>query len=129
MKFARLCALLGLAMSCRSDSTGPLPAGATPFVPPASYLIWWREIEQCSGVSGGYSAVHWYVVADVPYFTVGSDMRVRGRWEPVGNSITIAGWLTSDSLVVRHEELHAVLQTGDHPTEYFDTKCGTIISH
>src|SRR5438067_209289 len=101
-----------------SDPLAPLPSGAVPFTPPLAYLAWWEEVEQCSGKIGDYSSVSWYEVPDSARFTVGNDHFFIGYWQPGRNSITLAGLRVNDSLVVRHEELHAILNTADHPALY-----------
>lgn len=112
---------------CRSP-TEPLPVGAVPLDPPPIYRSWWQEVEACSGRSSNFDAISWYYVPNVGVFSVDSDPNVDGYWQPYHHSITLAGFKVNDALLVRHEELHAILQTMDHPPEYFLQRCGSIVA-
>lgn len=92
----------------------PLPA-------PEAYRTWWRETEACAGRTGNFERVRWFV-------REGSDFacptgRCVGRWES-GHRIYVARRWQHHPLVIRHEMLHAILGTGDHPAEHFVTRCG-----
>jgi len=114
--------------NCHSP-TEPLPGGAVPLSPPpASYRTWWQEVEACSGRIGNFEAISWYYVPNVGVFTAGTNPNVDGYWQPYHHSITLAGFKVNDAYLVRHEELHAILQTADHPAEYFVNKCGSIVA-
>ena len=116
------------AAACGS-STDPLPADAVPLSPPAIYETWWHEVEQCSGKTGDFAAISWYYVPGQGSFAVGSNPDVAGVWQPSHHSITLAQFVWENASVVRHEELHAILQRADHPPEYFQDKCGSIVAH
>lgn len=127
--FSRLAVLGAVACSLGcSGPTEPIPGGAIPYAAPPIYRTWWQEVEACSGVAGNFDAVSWYVVPNVGAFTVGSDTAIAGYWQPYHHSITIAGFYTNYALVVRHEELHAILHRTDHPPEYFLQKCANIVA-
>jgi hypothetical protein len=121
-------ALVFAAARC-SSPTDSLPAGAVPFSPPAIYATWWGEVEQCSGKAGDFAAISWYYVPGQGDFTVGSNPDIVGVWQAFNHSITLAQSVWENPDVVRHEELHAILQRGDHPPEYFVQKCGSIVAH
>jgi hypothetical protein len=105
-----------------------LPAGALPFDPPSSYAVWWSQVEACSGLNGNFSAVRWYQVPDATiFFESGDSKPIKGLWSPHANTITLAGRLVDDSMLVRHEQLHALLRSVDHPSLYFVTRCGTLV--
>jgi hypothetical protein len=128
----KLClpAVFGFAAlwGCNS-STEPLPAGAALLDPaPDSYRTWWQEVEACSGRTGNFDAISWYYVPNVGVFPVGTNPNVDGYWQPYHHSITLAGFKIYDALLVRHEALHAILNTVDHPAEYFVQKCGSIVA-
>ena len=84
-------------------------------------------MEQCSGLTGSFAAVKWYQVPGVASFPLASGKAVYATWELETNSITLSGASLDDSLLVRHEELHALLQSHGHPAEYFVTKCGSLV--
>ena len=116
-----------VVVSCESP-TEPLPEGAIAFTAPPAYEVWWHQVEACAGRSSDFHAIAWYEVPGGTVFTVGSDSRIEGYWQPYHSSITLAGMRLNDSLLVRHEELHAILHTIDHPPEYFADKCGTLVA-
>jgi hypothetical protein len=129
-RFWRIClgACLGLAALSSCDlPTEPLPGGAVRLDPPASYQSWWHEVEVCSEKTGDFSAIAWYYIPNVSWFTVGSDPNVLGYWQPYHHSITLAGLQINDAYLVRHEALHAILNTVDHPPEYFEQKCASAV--
>ena len=112
-----------------SSPTEPLPNGAVPLDPvPTSYRSWWQEVEACSGRTGNFDAISWYYVPNVGTFEVGSDPNVDGYWQPYHHSITLGGFHVYDAALVRHEALHAILHTTDHPPQYFVQQCGSIVA-
>lgn len=122
-------AVFGVAGLWTCDSpTEPLPAGAIPLNAPTNYRTWWQEVEACSGRTGNFDAISWYFIPNVGVFTVGSNPNLTGYWQPYHHSITLAGFKVNVPDLVRHEELHAILRTVDHPAEYFVQKCGSIVS-
>lgn len=121
--------LTGACASATDPISEPLPAGALPMVRPEILLLWWHEVEQCSGKTGDFTAISWYWVPGIGGFPFGSDPNVVGLWQEQHNSITLAQFVRENPLVVRHEELHAILRRNDHPPEYFVEKCGDLVSH
>jgi len=120
--------LLGVFISsCESTLEPALPVGAVPFDPPADYGVWWNEVEACSGLKGDFRSVQWYEMPGSTAFEYGGVRNIQGRWSPQGNTITLAERLMSDSMLVRHEELHALLHSGEHPALYFGTRCGALV--
>ena len=120
---------LGLVLVCSCESPKePLPAGAIALDPPPIYRVWWTEVEACSGITSDVDAISWYYVPNTGVFPVGSDPNVDGYRQPYHHSITLAGFNVNDALLVRHEELHAILHNVGHPTEYFVQKCGSIVA-
>ena len=120
---------VGLIVLCSCESpTEPLPAGAVALDPPPIYRSWWNEVEACSGIASDFDAISWYYVPDATVFRIGSNPYVDGYWQPYHSSITLAGLKLNNALLVRHEALHAILHTVDHPPEYFVQKCGSIVA-
>lgn len=109
-------------------ATEPLPDGAERFDPPAVYAQWWSLAEQCSGVTGDLTSVTWYRVpgaADLPFKGEGP---VGGIWYEQGNRIVLAGDQQLAGDLVRHEMLHALLRSADHPRWAFIDHCdGTLV--
>ena len=110
-----------VTVSCDLFSTAPdLPDSATPFAAAPVYAFWWSLVERCSGRTANLSGVNWFVAPEV---------YIRGRhydgyWWQDGNRILLAESSVLRGPTVRHEMLHALLQDGDHPPEYFGSRCG-----
>ena len=114
------------ATACTVFPGSDFPESARPFVPPPQFRVWWEVVEACSGRRAPFDAVSWFQVP------VG-ELAIRGEtaagaWFVFGNRIAIVNtWLTGGGLV-RHEMLHAILETGDHPKEYFQQKCADVVA-
>lgn len=119
-------ALCAVTATCTGVFEPEFPPNAVLVTPPPQYRIWWEVVESCSGVTRSFDAVSWYRVP------IGQGLTVRGEsaagaWFAEENSIAIGdGWRANGSLV-RHEILHAILQTGSHPKEFFRDACGDEI--
>jgi hypothetical protein len=87
--------------------------------------MWWAATERCSGLRGDLAAIHW---ASIPGTDHLAEDGHSGSWWPVTNQITLAGNAVLDGRLVRHEMLHALLGTGQHPYEYFGHRCGGIVA-
>ena len=122
--------LAGIATSVGcADTTAPLPAGARPFTPEAVYREWWSQIVSCSGLTGNFQDVSWYVVpGEDPFTAPGVAQPVIGYWTRDGNRIVLLEWVPNRSALVRHEMLHALLRRADHPSAYFVEQCGAMIN-
>lgn len=116
-------ALCAATVTCSGLFEPDFPHNAVLTPPPPQYRVWWEVVESCSRRTAPFDAVRWYRVP------VGEGLTVRGEsaagaWFVQENSIAIGdGWRASGSLV-RHEILHAILQTGSHPEKYFRDACG-----
>jgi hypothetical protein len=124
-------ALLAGALACDRATAPipPLPPGARVFTPEPVFREWWAQMEGCSGRTGSFDAVTWYVVpGEDPFPAPGVGQPVHGYWHPSDNRIVLLEWVPSRSSLVRHEALHAILRRSDHPEEYFVAKCGAVIN-
>ncbi len=118
--------LLGLG-ACADSSVAFAPDAATPLTPPAFYLTLWHETETCAGRTADYGAVSWYVLpAGASWSSENRD--ILGAWRERDNRITMRAEYVNDSLVVRHEMLHAILHDGRHSVEFFFTRCGELVA-
>ena len=109
-------------------ATAPFPDGAVAFDAPAVYAQWWSLTEQCSGLTGDFSKIRWYVVPDVADLPFNGESSVGGIWYPQGNRIVLASEQQLAGDLVRHEMLHALLKTGGHPRTAFVNHCeGTVV--
>ncbi len=119
-------ALLGTLAACEAlGPADPLPASAQLVsAPPELYREWWSKTEACSGRTGDFTRIQWYVVPNVQSFETDAGARV-GLWthSSSGIRIIVAGDYAGNELVVRHEMLHALLDREGHPQEYFTNRC------
>lgn len=117
----------GILCACGDRfAPAPLPEGAVPFGPPPIYRTWWGQVEACSGRTGAFSRVQWFVVPGVDFF-IANGQRDNGLWIEHYRYIVLGERRVSDSLVVRHEMLHDLLGSLTHPAEYFDQRCGGLV--
>jgi len=118
-------ALLAIA-GCSSFAPGEpeLPHGAIPISPRLAYREWFTRTEQCSGTSGQFQRIQWFVVPGAETFQTEAGPKV-GMWEKTGGMarIVIAGRYVDHEMVVRHEMLHHLLDREGHPSEYFTDRC------
>jgi hypothetical protein len=126
---ASIAAATALALLSCSDPVTPLPDSAREFVPETVYRVWWREMEECAGRTASFDEVRWYVVpGEEPFQVAGLDRPVVGYWDPHGNRIVVLQFLPNQRApIIRHEALHAILRTTDHPPEFFVDRCGAVI--
>ncbi len=125
MKKYLLFALLAVAGGC-SSPTAPVGSDITRLDAPGIYRTWYSQIEACSGLKGNYDAL---TLQGAKSIAVGSDS-YSGYWTPP-HTITIrveTDWLYDETLV-KHEFMHDLLQSGTHPSQYFNGICGNLIVH
>lgn len=120
-------ALVGLAAA--GCETPTVPAGAAALMPPSVFSEWWQEVEQCSGTTGEIGRISWYVapclVGEAGFkCDVTPDGLCAGEWRSP-HLITLAGpnrffpdGYADDEWTVKHEMLHDLLGTPDHPAAF-----------
>ena len=122
LRTSHLWGLPALVASCTSlaPHEPSLPTGAVALATPTIY----QRTQSCSGLSGDFSTVQFYVVPGVDTFPTEAGPKV-GLWNREGhtNRIVIAGNYLAHEMVVRHEMLHALLQRVGHPPDYFIARC------
>ena len=121
---ASLCLLWLWVSGC--EATG-LPRGAQRFTAPAQYRAWWALTEACSRRRGDFNTVTWYIVPNTDVFPL-EGQSVYGAWYGDPNRIVLGDSERTDGSLVRHEMLHALLQTGGHPRNQFLDGCGDIVA-
>ena len=100
-------------------------AGAEPFEPPPFYVDLWRDVELCSGRRGDMRRVTWYRVPWAVSFEYKASEYNDFWW--ADHTVVLAGFRTDQADLVRHEMLHDLLGTGNHPSFYFEGRCGHLL--
>ncbi len=125
----RVFLLAALLVGCHHDPLAPWEevdlSKAVRVEPSAQYITWWNELEACSGLTGDVRAVAFYVIPSVTTVQVGSET-YWGYWIKEGDRIVLAGAWTANEKLVKHEEMHALLQSALHPQAYFNGPCGDL---
>lgn len=115
-------------LSCAHPTAPDLPAGAVRWLPPTRFSLWWRLTEACSDHVGDQAAVEWYIVPNATTLDVNGE-RLHGYW--IGSSpnrIILADAHRLDGPLVRHEMLHALLQSAEHSRQSFVTDCDGVVA-
>lgn len=128
---AAVAILAALTLACDSpvDVGFERPTGER-FTPPANYDSLYAEMEACSGLTGDFSRVRWFVVPGVTGWTSSvTGERVLGQWWPphdiyIGESL-VGRSNAQERGVVTHEILHELTQDSAHPIPPFET-CAPI---
>jgi hypothetical protein len=122
-----LSALLALGLACDRATAPRLTPGAVPITPPAQFALWWRLTQACSGLTGDYASVQWYVV---PNSTTIDDAgkQVDAYWISNPDRIVLSDAHRNDGMTVRHEMLHALLHRNGHPRAAFLVGCGGVVA-
>jgi len=115
---------ISLAACAPTEPNSGLPTGAVELHPSLAYQAWFQKTETCSGMSGVFQNVQWYVVPGVETFSTDQGPKV-GMWLKTsrGDAIVLAGNYQEHEMVVRHEMLHSLLRQAGHPTTYFVDRC------
>lgn len=96
------------------------PTNDTPYTPPAEYRKWFDETQACSGLTGDFDRIKWFVV-DGTEFDCPSGKCV-GRWNSDHDIFIASSWVDNE-LVVRHEMLHDLIGHPGHPDPPFGSPC------
>ena len=97
--------------------------GRRPFDPPATYQPWWSATETCSGRTGRFDRVTWYLADGI----TGDGKLAFARWSEPHEIVIVHGY-EDDERIVRHEMLHDLLE-GDrlHERTEWDV-CGLRVN-
>lgn len=113
-----------LATACGDPPFAP-PASARRVDPPPGYREVWARLETCAGRSGNFERIRWWFVPDSLQL---HGEQVAGVWTP-SHDIWVIEALARDPWhdywIARHEMLHELLDTGDHPAPVFE-RCGSV---
>jgi hypothetical protein len=122
-----LSGLLALALACESTTAPGVPTTALPFTPPARFALWWRLTQACSGITGDFASVSWYVVPSTRSLSY-QGQRVDAYWIGNPDRVVLADSLRNDGPTVRHEMLHVLLQRNGHPRSAYLDACGGVVA-
>jgi hypothetical protein len=122
-----LCAVTLLMTACILPTEPRLPAGAVPWKAPARFALWWRMTESCSGRTGDFQHVQWYIVPDADSIEV-DGKSYHGYWYGAHDRIILADHKRLAGPLVRHEMLHALLGVLGHPRDPYLTSCEDIVA-
>ena len=116
--------ILGACALPRAAGAPLAPVEPTWAVPTLElYQQWWAKTEACSGRHGELGAVAFYAVdTRSGAIRLGKEV-AHGWWIRNGNRIYLPANALGEEWLVRHEMLHALLQTGAHPPEMFVNAC------
>jgi hypothetical protein len=114
-------------LGCQSPVDPPLQADAQAFSALPVYARWWAVTQACSGRSGAFGAITWYVVPGARSISDGTTNDLSGYWSRGSNRIVLAGDAQRDGNIVRHEMLHALLRVAGHPRAAFLEGCGGLV--
>jgi hypothetical protein len=122
-----LIGLLPLALACDNATAPDVPRGAVSIAAPERFALWWRLTQACSGITGDYASVSWYVVPNTTTLTW-QGLQVDAYWMSNPDRIVLSDAHRDDGPVVRHEMLHALLHRDGHPRDAFVTACGGVVA-
>lgn len=122
-----LSGLLSLALACETATAPEVPTTAVPYTAPARFALWWRLTQACSGLTGDFASVSWYVVPNTKTFSY-DGRQVNAYWIGDPGRIVLADSLRNDGPTVRHEMLHVLLHRKGHPRAAYLAACGGVVA-
>ncbi len=96
------------------------PDGEVAFEPPPVYHEWWGKTQTCSGQTGDFERVSWFVIEGRGFDCPGGEC--AGHWEDDHSIYLASDWMMNE-MVVRHEILHELLGRSGHPDPPFGRGC------
>ncbi|MCC6928515.1 MAG: hypothetical protein IT359_05925 [Gemmatimonadaceae bacterium] len=115
---ASLVAVVVCAAGCRYE-----PEGAAPLEVPSVYRQWWAEVEECAQRKATMDRVRFWVLKGDKFPCPNGPC--IGRWNSP-HDVYIAETWVNDAALVKHEMLHDLLGTGDHPPAIFGEKACNV---
>ncbi|MBK6487788.1 MAG: hypothetical protein IPF98_13135 [Gemmatimonadetes bacterium] len=108
---AALVVVVFTTASCRFE-----PDGAAPLDVPDAYRTWWADLERCAQRSADFDRLRFWTVNGETFPC--PDGPCAGRWQSPHHIYIAERWINHPALV-KHEMLHDLLGTGDHPPATF----------
>lgn len=91
-------------------------------IPDIYRWAWWPMTTECSAIPGDLTRIHWRAVPAGRLLFDGHP--VAGVWEPP-HTIWLDERFLNTEVIVRHEMLHDLIQTGKHPPVF--ARCGLAL--
>jgi len=108
-----------------SSGCGFEPNGAAPLEVPPSYYTWWAEVERCAQQSADIGRVRFWVVKGENFPCPNGPC--IGHWRSPHHVYVAEAWV-NDAALVKHEMLHDILGSGEHPRAVFGpTGCNVLL--
>lgn len=123
MKLSRIALIATCLAGCRNP-VDFVADGAVELTPPALYRELWQTVEACSGLTGNFDSLRFYLAPNGMSLNGES---VAGLWEQEGNKIFLEPPYRNDRRTIMHEEMHALLRAAGHPVQYFNGACGDLL--
>lgn len=130
---AGIAIVLSLTASACGDLIGvniPVEfSDATKYFDAPMFTPMWAQLEQCSKLSGNLRAIGFYSVPRLTLSTENINIRILAEYFPRSNRIFVIESEKADSIIIRHEMMHALLRDVEgHPPEYFgaDSPCAVF---
>ena len=94
---------LALCLACTSPTS--VPDEFSILRPPLVYRDWYSQVEQCSGRTGDFDRIRWYIVPGAKWYGERHQQNINGLWTD-GHRIFIAEFEIFNVYLVKHEMLH-----------------------
>jgi len=125
MRTATLLALLTLSCSrCESPTNIPSPPRAERIQPKEEWRALWADVEKCSGLSGRFDDVRWFIALEKMINP--EEEELAGRWILPHDIYFVPEVIDSSNkwseeykqFNIEHEILHDLSQTYKHPKQF-----------
>jgi hypothetical protein len=118
-------ALGTLLAGCYSiiEPESTLPPDAVRTEPGAQYAQWYAETESCTGETGSFSDVRWFVVPHERWWDPLWEQFAIGTWR-APHDIYLAGSHLENEDLVKHEIVHDLLRGGEIYDPRFESCSG-----
>lgn len=109
--------LLALLLALAATGCAFVPEDAEPFAPPPEYRQLWDSAQACTGRTGRFEELQWFVTPD--NFECAGGIRAGCTR---GKTIILSALYKDHPMVVKHEMIHALGVRG-HPKVPFERPC------
>lgn len=100
------------------------PDGAAPLDVPEAYRHWWAQMEECAQRVAPFDRVRFWVVRGDEFPCPKGPC--AGHWRSPHDVYIAETWVHNETLV-KHEMLHDLLGSGEHPATYFGPAACNVV--